>query len=380
VRGWLTGSGLKDYVARGSVCGHRLPSLLYDGSQLPFPLFTPSTKVDVGHDQNISVLEAENLHGRGSELERLALQIYMLAVAYARQRGILIADTKFEFGANPANGELWLGDEVLTPDSSRFWVESEWHAAQEKSRSPSGFDKQSVRDWGKEIGIDKRDPTVGEDVAWVHAQEVPAELIAATSRRYRWIFDWLTGMRLETFQLKVMGIDVTPKPVNIEVFLGSPSDTNQASAGLKALETAEKAGRATWRLHFCSADRNREELAKHIASLDSAVDVIIAGAGRTAILPGALYHLLRENGREHIPVLGVGFEGSAEDTEAARLSIKRGLAPVQWAGHDGEQWVGSAGFKAACWHAVDHEVLPPAPMKTREAIMDAQGAWREHRG
>jgi phosphoribosylaminoimidazole-succinocarboxamide synthase len=378
VRGLLTGSGLEGYKESGSVCGHKLPGGLHDGSKLPYPIFTPSTKAAVGHDENISVAQAEILHDRGSEPERLALQLYMMAAAYARKRGILIPDTKFEFGVNVVTGKLSLGDEVATPDSSRYWSEAEWFAAQEMLKSPSGFDKQPVRNWGQGLGINKRNPEVDEDVAWVHAQEVPANLVAATSQRYRWIFDRLTGMRLEVFQRSVMRINITPKLVNVEVFLGSLSDRNQASEGLEALEQAEKAGLVAWRLHFCSADRNREELAKHIANLDPAVDVIIAGAGRTAILPSALHHLLRENGREHIPVFGIGFEGSAEDTEAARLAIKRGLAPVQYAGHDGEQWIGPAGFKAACRYAVEHETLPPPPMKMREAIMGAQKTWREY--
>ena len=155
VRGYLTGSGWKDYRATGSVCGHVLPEGLRDSDRLPEPIFTPSTKAHEGHDENIDRERAAELVGqeRFDEVERISIELYRFASEYAAERGILIADTKFEFGLDP-EGRLVLGDEAFTPDSSRFWPADEYEAG----RAQPSFDKQFVRDYCERLGWDKTAP------------------------------------------------------------------------------------------------------------------------------------------------------------------------------------------------------------------------------
>jgi phosphoribosylaminoimidazole-succinocarboxamide synthase len=184
-RGYLAGSGWADYSASGSVCGHPLPAGLLDGSPLPEPIFTPATKATTGHDVNISVAEAGEIVGADAaqELERLTLAIYLRGVELGRKRGIIIADTKFEFGRDPASGAIVLGDEVLTPDSSRFWPSATW---QPGGAQPS-YDKQFVRDW-------LTSPASG----WDRKSEqppppLPDDVVAATRGKYVEAYEELTG-------------------------------------------------------------------------------------------------------------------------------------------------------------------------------------------
>ena len=171
VRGYLAGSGWGEYERSGSVCGQVLPHGLRQADRLPDPIFTPSTKAPIGeHDQNISFAQAEGLLGAdtAARVRDLSLAIYRFGAAWAEQRGIIIADTKFEFGIY--EGELILIDEVMTPDSSRFWPVSEYRPG----TSPPSFDKQYVRDYLTEIGWKKEPP----------GPELPAEVVQRTSEKY----------------------------------------------------------------------------------------------------------------------------------------------------------------------------------------------------
>ncbi|MBU1248802.1 MAG: phosphoribosylaminoimidazolesuccinocarboxamide synthase [Proteobacteria bacterium] len=184
VRGYITGSGWSDYKKTGAVCGHALPANLKESEMLEKPLFTPSTKADLGaHDENITIAQAMELAGAdiAKQAEDAALAIYSAGRDYARQKGILIADTKFEFGL--VDGKLTLIDEVLTPDSSRFWPEDGYVPGQGQ---PS-FDKQFVRDWLTEIGFDKQPP----------APEIPDEIRNKTREKYLEAFTRLTDRELE---------------------------------------------------------------------------------------------------------------------------------------------------------------------------------------
>ena len=184
VRGFITGSGWADYQKTGKVCGHQLPADLQESDMLETPLFTPSTKADLGdHDENITLDQAAALIGEDMmrKVETLALAIYTRARDYAKQRGILIADTKFEFGT--IDGELILIDEVLTPDSSRFWPEDGYKPGQ----SQPSFDKQYFRDWLVEIGFNKQPP----------APSVPADIAARTRDKYLEAYRLLTGNDLK---------------------------------------------------------------------------------------------------------------------------------------------------------------------------------------
>jgi phosphoribosylaminoimidazole-succinocarboxamide synthase len=186
VRGYLTGSGWKDYRETGAVCGHVLAEGLRDSDQLPEPIFTPATKAEEGHDENIDREQAAGLVGqeRYDEVERTAIDLYRFASEHAAERGILIADTKFEFGLE-ADGRLVLGDEAFTPDSSRFWPADEYEAG----RPQPSFDKQFVRDYCETLGWDKTDP----------GPELPAEVVAGTRARYVEAFERLTGISFDDY-------------------------------------------------------------------------------------------------------------------------------------------------------------------------------------
>jgi len=186
-RGYLTGSGLIDYRDTGAVCGIALPAGLVDGDRLPEPIFTPASKAALGeHDENVSYDEVAATVGRdtAAELRDLTLRIYGVAAGLAADRGILLADTKFEFGRDPATGALVLGDEVLTPDSSRFWPADEW----QPGRAQPSFDKQYVRDWllSAESGWDRH----GDQAP----PALPEQVAAATRARYVEAYERLTGL------------------------------------------------------------------------------------------------------------------------------------------------------------------------------------------
>ena len=181
VRGYLAGSGWKDYLATGAVCGHALPAGLRESDRLPAPLLTPATKAESGHDENIAAATAAGLVGGDlyAEVERVALALYRFAAAHAEARGIILADTKFEFGLD-SDGTLVLGDEALTPDSSRFWPASDYAPG---GPQPS-YDKQYVRDYCESLGWDKTDP----------GPEIPPDVVAGTRARYIEAFELLTGI------------------------------------------------------------------------------------------------------------------------------------------------------------------------------------------
>jgi phosphoribosylaminoimidazole-succinocarboxamide synthase len=183
-RGYLTGGGLKDYEKTGAVSGVTLPPGLVDGAQLPEPIFTPSTKAPLGqHDEPMTFAEVEDLVGArtAARLRDLTLAVYARGAETAAASGILVADTKLEFGHDPATGEIVLADEVLTPDSSRFWPAERW----EPGHPQPSFDKQFVRDWSATLDWDRTPP----------GPEVPPEIVAATRARYVEAYERLTARR-----------------------------------------------------------------------------------------------------------------------------------------------------------------------------------------
>ncbi len=184
-RGYITGSGWKEYQRTGSVCGIALPDGLRESEKLPEPIFTPATKAEVGeHDENIDFERAVEVIGDRAlmeELRRVTLDLYEHARAHAADRGIIIADTKFEFGASPG-AEVVLGDEVLTPDSSRFWPADDY----EPGRSQASFDKQYVRDWLDESGWDHSPP----------GPELPDQVVSGTRGKYIEAYERITGRAL----------------------------------------------------------------------------------------------------------------------------------------------------------------------------------------
>ena len=183
VRGYLVGSGWKDYLRTGEVCGHKLPEGLLESAELPEPIFTPSTKAEHGHDMNISEAEVRDMLGEETTtfLRTTSLQLYNEARDYARRRGIIIADTKFEFGQDET-GQTILVDEVLTPDSSRFWPLD----AYVPGKSQPSFDKQFVRDYLETLDWDKKPP----------APAIPSHIADATTGRYLEAYKLITGQDL----------------------------------------------------------------------------------------------------------------------------------------------------------------------------------------
>jgi len=182
-RGYLTGSGLTEYKSNGAVCGNALPEGLVDGSKIEEAIFTPATKAEIGdHDINIDFDKASQIVGKGTaeDLRDLSLKLYETAADYAITRGIILADTKFEFGANSEGSIIW-GDEALTPDSSRFWELESWSPG----KSQPSFDKQYLRDWLTSTGWDKKSPP----------PELPDEIIEKTAARYEEAFERITGQK-----------------------------------------------------------------------------------------------------------------------------------------------------------------------------------------
>jgi phosphoribosylaminoimidazole-succinocarboxamide synthase len=185
VRGYIVGGGWKEYQQTGAVCGIPLPAGLQEASRLPEPIFTPSTKAEVGaHDENITFEKASELLGAelAAKVRDVAIRLYQAAAEFALTKGIIIADTKFEFGLD-ADGKLYLIDEALTPDSSRFWPADQYRVGS----NPPSFDKQYVRDWLEASGWNKKAP----------APELPAEVAAKTGEKYREALKQLTGRDLE---------------------------------------------------------------------------------------------------------------------------------------------------------------------------------------
>ena len=184
VRGYLVGSGWKEYKQKGAVCGIPLPAGLQEASKLPSPIFTPSSKAAVGeHDENISITQVEALIGKEmtQQVAKVAIQLYSEAAAYALTKGIIIADTKFEFGLD-ANGVLHVMDEVLTPDSSRFWPAETYQVGS----NPPSYDKQYVRDWLESVHWNKAPP----------APALPDDVAQRTSEKYMEAYEKLTGQKL----------------------------------------------------------------------------------------------------------------------------------------------------------------------------------------
>lgn len=185
VRGYITGSGWKDYQATGKVSGVELPAGLQESEQLPAPIFTPSTKAEEGHDEAIDLARAAELVGStelAEQLRDVSIAVYEAVAAHARERGVILADTKFEFGFD-GDGTLTLGDEVCTPDSSRFWPVDQYAVG----RGQPSFDKQYVRDWASGTGWDKTPP----------APAIPDDVVAATRERYVTAYEKLAGEPLD---------------------------------------------------------------------------------------------------------------------------------------------------------------------------------------
>jgi phosphoribosylaminoimidazole-succinocarboxamide synthase len=193
VRGYLSGSGWTSYQESGEVCRIALPEGLRESDRLPEPIFTPTTKAAEGHDQPLTAEQAADLVGdeRFAEVERISIELYGAAAAYAAEKGIIIADTKFELGLDD-QGSIVLGDEAFTPDSSRFWPAAEY----EPGGSQPSYDKQFVRDYAESLGWDKTPP----------GPELPEEVVAGTRARYLEVFEQLTGIPFDEYAARPQAV------------------------------------------------------------------------------------------------------------------------------------------------------------------------------
>lgn len=371
MRGYLTGSGLTEYKEAGTVCGHELPEGLQDGDKLEVPIDTPTSKAEEGHDEH---LYAAQVREEYSEETELLFEVYKIASEIAEKAGIIIADTKVEAGRDK-DGVLYLGDEVLTPDSSRFWPKWVWKEgrAKEVRKAPPSFDKQFVRDAGIKEGINKLDPANPNHVARAQSWAIPERLIRATTQIYRYIFWRLTGMRLEKYQREVMGIDVSDKQRELAVVFGSTSDIPMVEMAsqertLQRLKNnpVSAFGFSRVRIHVISCHRNLKDLTRFARDNCWGADVVIAAGGKAFAMPGILTTLL-DDFEFQTPVIGVALGKADRSLSAAILSIEElpGQPVVMLALEDDSPYVhtNSAGFWEAVQHAAYGEFMPRAEVK-----------------
>ncbi len=359
-RGYLAGSGWKSYQRDQTACGRHMPPGLKDGSELPFPLFTPTTKAESGHDENIPADLAMVAHGYKPAW--MGMEIYQAARQYAASRGIIVADTKFEFGSYNRNGEqaVCLCDEILTPDSSRFWPKQGWIKSLALGQAPPSMDKDPVRrflhTFCEENGITELDPENPAHLAAIHSMATPGEVVRQTTARYRYVFWALTGKMHEVYLRDHMSINVPVPRRKVCVILGSQSDMHQAESGLSLLK-----GRADIEVWVMSCHRSIGNLISFCQNRARDFDIFIAGAGKAAQLPAVTKALLCAFGLADRPVLGVGFEAQTEaDNVAARLNMTQLPEQAVELDADGQAYFGSDGFLRACTAAVEHEFWPHA--------------------
>jgi phosphoribosylaminoimidazole-succinocarboxamide synthase len=378
-REYLTGSGLKAYNKDQSVCGHWLPPGLQDGDRLPYILDTPTTKAEAGHDVH---LDADTIRQEYPQAIYLLLKAFQIASSHALQHGIVIADTKLEFG-HDSDRQLVLADEAFTPDSSRFYKEIEWRDLQllAHRKAPTPYDKQLVRNWGLKLKIDERDPESDDDLAWVHNQSIPESLTQATTQTYKYIFWLLTGMTIGAYCRNVFNVSPPDHGKNVAIIVGSNSDLKPDIAA--AIQTARTLYCRDGQLgqinvHVVSCHRNTPELIdlarnqRPEVDLDH-TDVIIAGAGMAAQLPGVLDALLFHAGRQ-IPVIGLAFgEDGTEEFQAARLSIKcLPSQPVLIDEMTGRAYANAEGLSAILERLATGEFPPPKQRKEKTPQFNLQ--------
>jgi len=315
-RGNITGSGLEEYDENGTICGHVLPKGLKDGDELICPLDTPSSKAKVGHDEHVPAAEIQQKYPLQTYL---GLQIYLIMRAVAKACGIVLADTKFEFAKDGT-----IGDEVGTPDSSRFWDWVEWlfsHKA-EKRKAPTSKDKQFVRAWGILMGINKKDKYDAknpEDHKRVHKLVVPKSVITMTTLIYRYIFWRLTKKTIEQFSREVMNVNLPVyEPKKVLIVCGSKSDVDEVKAVCEGFGPDQ----LLIKMIVMSCHRNPEQTRAFMKKLKVGEYDMLIGIGSKALaLPGILAswaHCFKKQVR----IAGVALGKSAtKGLEAAKLSI-----------------------------------------------------------
>jgi len=354
----------------GEICGITLPPGLQDGDELPQVIATPTTKEDNDHDQ---AKDAAQTRAEHPEATQILLETFALVAVQCREGGILLGDTKLEMGRD-SEGNIAIGDEAYTPDSSRFLLRSEWVKSQQKTadrKAPAAFDKQRVRGWGIKQGVNKRKPGVPEDVEWVHALEVPASLIRATTQIYRYIFWRLTGKTIEQFLREDMGVRVAMTKKRVTVLLGSESDLPGINHVLEAFGPGGEAAFESFPVHVISCHRNPLELQGFAKTLSRDTSAIVAAGGMAFALPGVLDAWLRAFGKD-VPVIGVALgEERSMALQAAQLSISQlPDQPVIMDELSGRVYTGPEGLAHALRRVAWGELPPPQERAEKLARMN----------
>ncbi|MBU3896056.1 AIR carboxylase family protein, partial [Patescibacteria group bacterium] len=339
----------------GTICGHAVPVPLQDGDELPYIMDTPTTKAIEGHDENLSAAE---IRAQYPQQTYTLLQVCQIARHHCRQCGIVLADTKLEMSNVVC-------DEVLTPDSSRFWLLPDWLESRKSSvrRAPSALDKQLVREWGKRYAINTLDPSNPDHVVQVHSIAVPDNLLRQTAQAYRYIFWRLTGKTLEMYLRNVMGVGADTQLKTIAIVFGSKSDVEKNPEMCNHIASARRT--ANINVHILSCHRNPEQVRSFAE--DVSADAIICLGSKSFALPGVLDAWLYACCRS-IPVIGVALgEPGSESLAAAVQSIKElpGQPVVMDEIDTGQPYQRWSGLVRALDRVITGE-LPPA--KPREDV------------
>lgn len=361
-RNCLTGSALKGYADDGRVCGHEMPVGLQDGDRLPYSVFTPTSKAEEGHDLPVS---AEEVTFRFPMVVSCMRDIFQIAIGYAESRGIVIADTKFEAGVDGV-----LGDEILTPDSSRFWDLREWLQSRESltGKAPTSQDKEGVRIWGKEDEqkINTLEPENPEHVSRVHAMVVPDLVLAQTTATYRYIFWRLTGRTIEQYLYDVMNVPVLSRPPKkVLVICGSDTDLPSIWQACRIFDSRPDT------THVMSCHRNPEALRAFIEQGKlKKYDVVIGVGSKALSLPGFIDAWARQYGQD-VPVAGVALgEPGSQELLAAQLSIEQIPGqPVIMDEIAGRVYSGVEGLCHLFERIFSDELPPPKPRKQKPVQM-----------
>ncbi|MFA6077425.1 MAG: phosphoribosylaminoimidazolesuccinocarboxamide synthase [Candidatus Paceibacterota bacterium] len=365
-RGYLTGSALKEYQTTGKVFGVPLPKGLHDGDKLPFVFDTPTTKEVEGHD---IPMDAKEVRVKYPEETKTLLAVYEFVRGFAEKHGIIFADTKLEFGRDE-EGQLVLGDEVATPDSSRFWSADVWRASQkdENRKAPPPYDKQLVRNWGIDAGVNNLDPLSPKDVKKVHGMSIPDDLIIATSEMYRYIFWLITGRRIDSYLTTALKIKLGVTGRKVAVVFGSVSDRKEAEVAIAVAKKYVSNGLLhELNIHVLSCHRNPLDLVEFTKQGCFGADVVVAAGGKAFALPGVLDAHLHANGWR-IPVIGVAFGHSgSEELLAAELSISQIPGRPVLMDEKVGVYCNSAGLSMAIARAAFSEMPPGLPRVKKES-------------
>lgn len=368
-RAHLTGSALRDYRnSGGAVAGRQLPPGLLDGDLLPCIIDTPTTKSDTGHDESVDTGDIRHRFGTACLQLR---DVFEYARGIARARGIVLVDTKLEFGS--LGGVTTLADEVLTPDSSRFWDLREWEEQQRQTvrRATTPLDKELVRLWAKEHDVNNHDPSNADHVAFVHGLRVPAHVLEHATATYRYLFWRLTGVMIEDYlsdDLHIVRFATERPRRRLAVLLGSESDRGVIDDALAITEERHQHALRRRDLHIVSCHRNPSDLRTFVEKHGNDYDAIIACGGKAFALPGVLDALLADRG-VNVPVIGValGSPGS-RSLLAAQLSISElPGTPVVTDELTGEPYTGIDGFLEAYDRVANGELPPPKQRATKPA-------------